>query len=382
MESKPRSKSGPKLEALRNVASARRLIGCVSVRLRAAMLSVLAALSLTNAARADEGGVSFWVPGFFGSLAAVPQQAGFSIMSIYYHTTVSGSGDVGLAREREIRNIPVGVSATLNGSVHATGDLGFVFPNYTFATPVFGGQANFGILAAYGNVSTNLNGSLAGTATAGGVTVPFLRTDSLSDSVSGFGDLIPMFLLRWNVGVNNYMYYITGDIPVGAYDSMRLSNIGIGHGAIDSGGGYTYFDPKTGHEFSVTTGFTFNFTNTATDYRNGIDWHTDWGASQFLTKQLQVGLVGYFYNQLTADQGCLPQLCPFKSQVTGVGPQIGYIFPVAGMQGYLNLKAYGEFDGHDRPSGWNTWLTFVLSPAPPAADKTPPPMLTKAPPRS
>ena len=68
---------------------------------------------------------------------------------------------------------------------------------------MFGGQANFGILAAYGNVSTNLNGSLAGTATAGGVTVPFLRTDSLSDSVSGFGDLIPMFLLRWNIGVNN-----------------------------------------------------------------------------------------------------------------------------------------------------------------------------------
>jgi hypothetical protein len=28
-----------------------------------------------------------------------------------------------------------------------------------------------------------------------------------------------------------------GDIPVGAYDSMRLSNIGIGHGAIDGGGG-------------------------------------------------------------------------------------------------------------------------------------------------
>ena len=85
MESKPRSKSGPKLEALRNVASARRLIGCVSVRLRAAMLSVLAALSLTNAARADEGGVSFWVPGFFGSLAAVPQVPGWAA-AIYYHT--------------------------------------------------------------------------------------------------------------------------------------------------------------------------------------------------------------------------------------------------------------------------------------------------------
>ncbi|HUC52224.1 MAG TPA: transporter [Xanthobacteraceae bacterium] len=345
-------------------------------------MSLVAALYCTSAARADEGGVSFWIPGFFGSLAAVPQQAGFAIASIYYHTTVSGGGGIGLSREFQIRNIPAGVSATLNGSVHATGDLGFVFPNYTFATPVFGGQATFGILAAYGNVDTNLNGALAGTATVGGVTVPFMRTDSLSSSVTGFGDLIPMFTLRWNAGVNNYMTYITGDIPVGAYDSMRLSNIGIGHGAIDAGGGYTYFDPKTGREFSAVTGLTYNFTNTATDYRNGLDWHLDWGASQFLTKQLQVGLVGYFYDQLTADQGCLQILCPFKSQVTGIGPQIGYIFPVAGMQGYINLKGYGEFDGHDRPSGWNTWLTFVLSPAPPSAQSSPPPMLTKMPPRS
>src|SRR5215472_18884435 len=29
-------------------------------------------------------------------------------------------------------------------------------------------------------------------------------------------------------------------------DSARLSNLGIGHGAIDAGGGYTYFDPQTG----------------------------------------------------------------------------------------------------------------------------------------
>jgi hypothetical protein len=96
---------------------------------------------------------------------------------------------------------------------------------------------------------------------------------------------------------------------------------------------------------------------------------------------LQVGLVGYVYKQLTADRGGLPILGPFESQVAGIGPQIGYIFPVGKMQGYLNLKGYGEFDGVDRPHGWNTWLTFVLSPAPPSAEPSPPAMLTKAPPR-
>ena len=44
--------------------------------------------------------------------------------------------------------------------------------------------------------------------------------------MSGFGDLIPQFALRWNMGVHNWMTYITGDIPVGSYDSTRLANLG------------------------------------------------------------------------------------------------------------------------------------------------------------
>ncbi len=139
---------------------------------------------------------------------------------------------------------------------------------------------------------------------------------------------------------------------------------GIGHGGIDGGFGYTYFDPTKGHEFSFVTGLTYNFKNTDTDYRNGIDWHLDWGASQFLSKQVFVGAVGYFYNQLTNDSGAAPSFSAgFKSRVIGAGPQIGYIFPVGGMQGFLGAKAYFEFDAKNRPDGWNGWLTFSLSPA-------------------
>jgi hypothetical protein len=76
--------------------------------------------------------------------------------------------------------------------------------------------------------------------------------------------------------------------------------------------------------------------------------------------------------------GCAPILCPFESRVMGVGPQIGYILPVAGMQGYVNLKGYGEFNHDNRPDGWNVWLTFVLSPAPPSSQSSSPPMVTKS----
>jgi len=183
--------------------------------------------------------------------------------------------------------------------------------------------------------------------------------------------LAPQVSLRWNQGVHNFMTYATGDIPVGAYDSRRLANLGIGHGAMDGGAGYTYFNPQTGHEFSAVGGFTYNFKNTDTQYRNGVDLHLDGAFSQFLSKQLFVGIVGYTYQQVTADSGALPILGDFKSRVSAIGPQIGYLFPVGNMQGYLNLKGYKEFDAANRPDGWNLWLTFAISPAAPAAPVRP-----------
>jgi hypothetical protein len=221
----------------------------------------------------------------------------------------------------------------------------------------------------YGGNTTSLSGLLTGTLATPLGTIPFSRFDAISDSLTDFGDLYPQFALRWNAGVHNYMAYVSGDIPVGAYSSTRLANLGIGHGAIDTGGGYTYFNPQTGHEFSGVLGFTYNFTNTATQYQNGVDMHFDWGASQFLSKQVLIGLVGYVYKQLGCDSGAGDRVGCFQSQVAAVGPQIGYIFPVGDMQGYLNLKGYKEFAAENRPDGWNVWLTFSISPAapPPAA---------------
>lgn len=344
-----------------------------------AALTFTALASASNISKADEGGVSFWIPGFFGSLAAAPQQPGWSLATIDYYTNVSASGAVALAREFELRNLPLNIQAQINASLHATADIGMVIPTYVFATPILGGQASVSMIAGYGGSSASLNGTVSGTVTGPlGNMIPFgPRFDSINSSVTGFTDLIPQAALRWNAGVNNYMVYATGDVPVGAYNSSRLANLGIGHGAFDAGAGYTYFNPQTGHEFSGVLGFTANLVNPSTQYQNGVDMHFDWGASQFLTKQWQVGLVGYAYKDIGCDSGSGDRVGCFQSQVLGVGPQIGYIFPIGGMQGYLNLKAYGEFDGSDRPSGWNAWLTLVISPPAPTPPATTRPLITK-----
>jgi len=111
---------------------------------------------------------------------------------------------------------------------------------------------------------------------------------------------------------------------------------------------------------------------TDTNYQNGLDFHFDWGASHFFAKQLQLGVAGYYFQQVTDDFGAPAALGGFRSRIAGIGPQIGYIFPMGDkLQGYLNLKGYKEFAAQNRPEGWNTWLTFAISPAaePPAAAK-------------
>jgi hypothetical protein len=333
-------------------------------------LSVLVggAFTAPNDALADEGGVSFWLPGLYGSLAAAPVQPGWSLTAMEYYDSVRAGGDVALAREIEIGRFTPRLNVDINASLHSRIDIGLLLPSYTFEQRFLGAQATVSMMTLVGNVDTTLQGTIAGTLGPFG----FSKFGSRTDDATAAGDLYPIFNLRWNDGVNNFMTYVTGDLPVGLYDPTSLSNIGIGHYALDGGVGYTYFNPQTGHEFSAVAGLTNNFINPYTDYQNGVDFHLDWGASQFLTKQVLIGAVGYVYNQLTGDSGSGDHVGPFKSRVIGVGPQVGYIFPLGNYQGYLNLKGYGEFDAHDRPSGYNAWLTFSLSPpAPPPPSASP-----------
>jgi hypothetical protein len=241
-----------------------------SRRIGYAVISVALVLWPTIS-RADEGGVSFWLPGQYGSLAATPQTPGWALGSIYYHTSVTGSGNVAASREIEVGRFSPTVNVNLNLSLNAQGDLVFLAPSYTFATPVFGGQFAVSMASIFGRSAA----SIAGTLTAAAGPLVTTRTGELDSALTSVGDLYPTATLRWNQGVNNFMTYITGDIPVGAYDPTRLANLGIGHGAVDVGGGYTYLNPATGNEFSGVFGATYNLKNQDTQYQNGIDVHFD-----------------------------------------------------------------------------------------------------------
>lgn len=341
--------------------------GFLRRRLSATLAATALALSFPQIARADESGISFWLPGLYGSLSATPTPPGWAMAAIYYHTTVGASGAAAAARDFQVGRFSPTVNIDLNLALKGQADLMILAPTYTFATPVLGGQLSTTVAGIFGRNSA----SLAGTLTTAIGPIVSTRTGFLEDALTSYGDIYPTLKLKWNSGVHNYMVYAAGNIPVGDYNPNRLANIGIGHGAVDLGGGYTYLNPTTGTEFSGVGGFTYNFKNPDTQYQSGIDFHFDWGVSHFLSKQAFLGFVGYAYQQMTDDFGQPAVLGGFRSRVFGIGPQVGYVFPIGSNQAFLGLKGYGEFNAANRPSGWNTWLTFSISEPAPVSAVTP-----------
>lgn len=310
------------------------------MKLHPQYLSIVATLAmLPIAASADEGGVPFWFSGQYASLAAVPATPGWSVpIQGYYYSGDASKSKLFIHSD----------SVTLG--LESRSPLLLAQPTYAPQTKLFGGQASIGLGFGFGS-----NTTAAAVSTSPGGT-EFGR----NDSVTGMTDLYPIATLAWNQDVHNWMTYVTGGIPTGDYDSTRLANIGIGHAAIDGGGGYTYFDSKTGREFSAVAGLTYNWENTDTQYKNGIDSHLDWAASQFLSANWQVGVAGYVYYQLTGDSGAGAKLGPFKSRIASIGPQLGYAFTIGGQPAYANLRGYWEFEANNRIEGYAVFATLAI----------------------
>lgn len=299
-------------------------------------------LLVSSIAPADEGGTSFWLPGQYGSFAAVASDPGWSMPLIYFHADQDAGGSIEFPSDGRI---------TLGLDVGQ--DLVLAVPTYVFTEPLWGCQASISVAGLFGRVDVAVDATLT---RPGGEIISGQEQDALT----AVGDLFPSFSVKWNNGVHNTTVYTMLGIPVGSYQVDRLSNIGSNHWAADVGYGYTYLNPDSGREFSATAGLTYNFENPDTDYKNGIDSHLDWAASQFVSEQWHVGVVGYFYYQLTGDSGAGAELGDFKSRVNGIGPQAGYFFPMNKGQGYLNFKGYWEFGAKNRIEGWNAWITLAI----------------------
>ena len=162
-----------------NASRIRRRIGCA--------VTIAALAAGAGIARADEGGISFWLPGQYASFAAAPQVPGWALGVVYYHSNVEAFGNVAASREILIGKIPANVNVNLNLSLAGQGDLVVLAPTYTFAQPVLGGQLSVGVSSWFGQNAGSISGML--TASVGSMFAQ--RTGMISDALTSYGDIVP-----------------------------------------------------------------------------------------------------------------------------------------------------------------------------------------------
>jgi len=316
-------------------------------RLRLAAATALVAIPL--GARADQGGASFWQSGSYAGYAAVPPSPGLALTAQFYTYT----GTVGAA-------IQHGGTLFL-GLGTQTRDVSLT-PAWTPAATWLGGVPTLSLQLGGSWNRTQANAALAAVGGGG-------ESIARSGSTVGGDDLSPTVQLAWAHGNSNWMAYVTGGLPTGAFQNSRLANTGLGHSAIDAGGAYTYANAHSGFEASATLGATHNGVNSQANYRSGLDTHLDWEVSQALNARVQFGIVGYVYHQLTADDGSGDRLGSFQSRVSAAGAEVSYAFTAGGQQWTANVRGYWEFDAVHRTQGhcWFATLNLPLWAPPPAA---------------
>ncbi len=233
-------------------------------------------------------------------------------------------------------------------------------PQFTWVTDVTvgGGRLAFSALTPFGKIDVDGKGAVE---LPNGGTSPTVK---LSDSDSGFADPVVGGSVGWKHRDGDkfraWSVYSSVWIPIGSYQVGRLANLSSNRWALDVGGAYTMANFKGGREFSSVLGFTFNGDNQDTDYSSGTDFHLEMSGRQHLPHNWTVGVVGYWFQQLTADTNGPAILGDYKGQVYALGPEIAYQFPGKEHPVGVDLRWYHEFGAENRVEGDGVFLTLSV----------------------
>jgi hypothetical protein len=295
-------------------------------------------------ALADDGGKSLYLLGKRGPLAAFVPKPGFYVTNDVYWYDGSSSDF-----------LPLGDLVAQDVSAQALMDI----PQFTWVTDVTlgGGRLAFSAVVPFGSIDVSGQGTLQLQDGAG----PSLE---VSDTDSGFGDPVVGSSVGWKKRDGDkfraWSVYSALYIPIGSYEVGRLANLSGNRWGLDVGGAYTMANFKRGRELSAVLGFTFNGDNQDTDYSSGTDMHLEISGRQHLPNNWAFGIVGYWFQQLTADGNNPAILGDFKGRVFGLGPELSYQFPNKVHPVGLDLRWYHEFGAENRLEGDGVFLTLSV----------------------
>ncbi len=306
----------------------------------AAML-LAACLVAPFAAHAGEGGTSHIMPGANATLVDLPPMApGGFVKPMYINYQGSASATLPTA---------AGIVANLNADANTL----VLGGGYGFEQTILGG-AHYSVAAFLPYTWLTISGN---SQALGGLRI--------ENSVSGLGDLtvVPV-LLAWKSGNWQLDFLMPVYAPTGSYETGRLGNTGLNYWTFDPIAGVAYSNAKSGLNAAIHVGYAINTENNDTSYRSGDILHVDAALQQIFplgSGFANVGVEGWYFQQVTCDSGAGATLGCFKGRTSGVGPVLGYIQPIGKEKLLFELKWLPELETKNRLNGDYVWLKMVYT---------------------
>ena len=175
-------------------------------------------------------------------------------------------------------------------------------------------------------------------------------------STFGIGDFFAEGTLSWHPQQFDFAVGLGLHMPTGDSAAPPSTRVGLGYWTpMLTAGATWYIDPEKTWAVSALNRYEFNTEQRDTHITPGQAYTLEWGVSKTVCKVVDLGVVGYYQQQVTTDSGA--GASKERDRVAAVGPEISVAFPKNMF--FLSFRYLYEFMAESRAQGHTFALTLT-----------------------
>ena len=181
-----------------------------------------------------------------------------------------------------------------------------------------------------------------------------VKAGEFDSTTFGIGDLFGEGTLSWHIKQFDFSLGSGVWAPTGDSAPPPTTRVGAGYWTFMQTAGATwYVDEAKTWAVSALNRFEFNTEQRDTHVTPGDAWTLEWGVSKSVCKEADLGVVGYYQRQVTANSDKLSSL----NSVAAIGPEVSFMFPKQMI--FVSLRYNYEFMAKNRAQGNAATLTLT-----------------------
>jgi hypothetical protein len=182
-----------------------------------------------------------------------------------------------------------------------------------------------------------------------------VKAGGFDSSTFGIGDFFAEGTLSWHPKQFDFALASGVWAPTGDSGKPPTTRIGAGFWTFMQTAGATwYIDEEKTWAVSALNRYEFSTEQRDTDLIPGQTYTLEWGVSKSVCKEADLGVVGYYQQQVNPNEGASYSS---RSRVAAVGPEVSFMFPK--QMFFVSLRYNYEFMAENRAQGNAVTLTLT-----------------------